>query len=361
MNTSIQRKKIAYVIDTLRLGGAERMLVSLALALPRDEYEVHVYTIVDAGELSTKLEQAGIPVKNIGKHGKISLLTLVRLRAAFKEFQPDLVHTHLFAADVYGHLVAWWLGIPAITTEHNINLDQRGIKQRIRTCWSRYSQVVVAVSQAVKAYSISDEHVALEKIQVIYNGIDTVFFSPRAATYATNGLVTIGMTSRLHANKGHVYALEAVAQLRQENVHVLIAGDGPERERIMQKIIDLGLQNKVELVGAVTDVREVLARMDVVVLPTIQEGFGLSVAEAMSMEKPVVVFNTGPMKELVIDGVTGFVVAPRDVGMLRERLLTLINDPALRLKMGQAGRARVEEKFSLHTMVDQYIRLYQGV
>lgn len=356
MNTS--PIKIAFVIDALRVGGAERMLFDLANSLPKSEFSCRVYTIVERGELAPEFERVGIPVKHIGKQGKISLGTIRGLRQAWKEWQPNIVHTHLFAGDTYGRLAAWRSGIPVITTEHNMNLDEVGVKKFIRTMLSWWTDQIITVSQAVKNYSVEVEHISSKKISVIYNGVDPVRFSPEIQP-SLHPVPIVGMTSRLHPNKGHEFLFQAMAQLSAEPYQALIAGEGPERQRLEKLAETLGIQHKVHFAGAVQDVSQVLNQMDLVVLPTLQEGFGLSVVEAMMMGKTVVAFDTGPMQEVIEHAKTGWLIPTRDVNALSQAIRLFLSDANLRQRIGLAARKSAVKQFSLDRMVEQYASVYK--
>ncbi len=350
--------KIAFVIDTLRIGGAERMLFDLAHSLAKNEFSCRVYTIVERGELAAEFERVGIPVKNIGKQGKISLGTIRGLREAWKEWQPNIVHTHLFAGDTYGRLAAWCSGIPVITTEHNMNLDEVGMKKFIRTILSWCTDQIIAVSQAVKNYSVEVEHISSKKISVIYNGVNPVRFSP-ATQPLSHTIPVVGMTSRLHPNKGHEFFLQALAQLPPDSYRAVIVGSGTEQERIEKLSKTLGIQAQVRFAGLVQDVPRALREIDLVVLPTVQEGFGLSVVEAMMTGKTVVAFNTGSMQEVIEHGKTGWLIPPRDVNALSQAIRLFLSDANLRRRIGLAARESAVKHFSLNRMVEQYATVYK--
>lgn len=350
--------KIAFVIDALQVGGAERMLLDLATALPKTDFSCRVYTIIEQGELATEFEQAGVPVINIGKSGKISWGTVQRLQAAWKNWQPDLVHTHLFAGDTYGRLAAWRSGISVLTTEHNMNLDETGLKQWVRTILSWCTKQIVAVSHAVKEYSIYTEYISARKVFVIYNGVDPVRFSPNPQA-TTHTPPVVGMTSRLHPNKGHEFFLQALAKLPPESYQAVIVGSGPEQERLEKLAGTLGITPQVRFTGAVQDVPAALSQIDLVVLPTLQEGFGLSVVEAMMMAKPVIAFDTGPMREVIEQAKTGWLIPPKDVTALSQSIQLFLSDAKLRQRLGEAAHLVAVEKFSLQRMVEQYADLYK--
>lgn len=349
--------KVAFVIDALRVGGAERLLLELFSHLPKTDFECRVYTIVEQGELVSQVQSLGVTVTLIGKRGKVSWGTVSRLRAAWRDWKPDVVHTHLFAGDTYGRLAAWRSGIPVVTTEHNMNLDEAGFKAWVRMVLSHLNFQIIAVSRAVKDYSVNQEHLSTNKIIVVHNGVDGKKFIPGPTT--KNKIPVVGMTSRLHANKGHQYLFQALGLIKDIPFKVVILGDGPERPQLEKQAETLGIADRIQFTGLVHEVVPLLAGIDVLVLPTMQEGFGLSVVEAMLMEKSVLAFDTGPMNEVIDQGVTGVLVPPGDIPELSEALRRLLQDAQLRERLGKAGRQVALSKFSLDYMVQAYIKIYR--
>lgn len=355
MNT--QPIKIAFVIDSLALGGAERILLDLLKNLAKEDFSCRVYTIIEQGVLAQECELLGIPVHNIGKRGKWSWCTVTGLRQAWRVWRPDVVHTHLFAGDTYGRLAAWLEHIPVISTEHNMNLDEGGMKKYIRWMLSHVTEKIIAVSQAVKNYSVKEEHISEQKVSVIYNGVDSNRFSPQK-NKVHSVVPVIGMTSRLHPNKGHAYLFQALALLPDEQFSVLIVGAGSEQKKLQEMTGLLRIKQHIQFKGAVKDVVTELSQMDIVILPSVQEGFGLSAVEAMCMEKVVVAFETGPLAEIIQDGVTGRLVPQKDVRALSLVLAELIHNEHVRSELGQAARTYALTHFSLEQMVKAYTSIY---
>jgi glycosyltransferase involved in cell wall biosynthesis len=171
----------------------------------------------------------------------------------------------------------------------------------------------------------------------------------------------IGTLARLHEQKGHSYLLDAVAQLRREipDVKALVVGDGELRPSLEQRTQALRLSDSVIFTGTRRDVPEILALLDVFVLPSLWEGLPIALLEAMAAGLPVVATRVGGVPEVVVDGETGLLVPPRDPDALSEAILTLLQDPDLRQKMGQAGQERVREYFSVERMVEETEALYE--
>jgi len=191
-----------------------------------------------------------------------------------------------------------------------------------------------------------------ERTFVVFNGLDLAAFdslpvNPLVPRQAVN--VVIGCAGRLTEQKGHVYLLEAAALLRERGVNAtfLLAGSGELEDSLRSRVAELDLDESVHLLGFVEDMKGFYASIDILALPSLWEGFGYVLSEAMSMRLPVVAFDTSNIPEVVVDGETGLLVPPRDVAAFANALETLIRDSGLRLRFGLAGRERVEHFFSL--------------
>jgi glycosyltransferase involved in cell wall biosynthesis len=211
----------------------------------------------------------------------------------------------------------------------------------------------VAVSVSVARSLREKLHVDSRTITVVPNGVP---LGAAVDTSVQNTPPVVVTTAQLRAHKGHEYLLEAAAEL--PDVRFLFVGEGPERERLESLARSLGVDDRVDFLGFRSDVRELLLRSDLFVLPSLDEGLPLSVLEAMTVGKPVVATSAGGTDEAVEDGVTGIVVEPRDVKALAAAIRAVLGDPALAARMGAAGRARVESRFSSDAMGDTVAEVY---
>ncbi len=161
--------------------------------------------------------------------------------------------------------------------------------------------------------------------------------------------------------KGHASLIDATVQILEKfpNTKVLLVGDGPRRSQMENKVSALALSDTIIFTGIRQDVREILPLFDLFVLPSLSEGLPVSILEAMAASKPVVATYVGGVPEAVVDGVTGLLVPPRDPTALAQAIVHLLGDPDLRQQMGQAGRERVLEHFSVERMVERTQNLYE--
>lgn len=217
---------------------------------------------------------------------------------------------------------------------------------------------VVAVSQAVKKGLIK-LGVREKNIKVIYNGVDLDKFKPFFKE--DDRIIRIGTVCRLSKEKGVEYLILSAKQIlnKMPNVEFLIVGTGNEEDKLKELAQKLEIGKKIRFVGFQRDVIKYLSELDIFTLtPIRRESFGIGVAEAMACGIPVVATNIGGLSELVKDGLTGFIVPPKDPKAIANALIKLIKDVKLRKKMGVLARQRVEEKFGIQKMIDEFYNLF---
>jgi glycosyltransferase involved in cell wall biosynthesis len=174
----------------------------------------------------------------------------------------------------------------------------------------------------------------------------------------------IGLIAYLRSYKGHEYFIEAAAQVlsRAQEVTFLIVGEGPEEARLRQRIAQAGLIQHVRMLGFRHDLVNVYRSLDIFVIPSVEaDTIPQVVIEALAMELPVISTTVGSIPDVVQDGVTGFVVPPRNADALANRILRLLDDPTLRVAMGRCGRALVEREYVLSRMLDRLEAVYEEV
>lgn len=253
---------------------------------------------------------------------------------------------------------------------------------------------VIAVSDAV-ACALQDSGVPSSMIVTIYNGVDPREYGPAAYGSASMGApatseevagalcgrgrdetsraLIVGTVARLHRDKGLDVLVDAAMILTSQlekapgrpassnEVRFVVAGDGPEKSALVEKIRKSGLNGVFELVGHIRDVPGFLKGLDLFVLPSRREALGLSILEAMASELPVVATYVGGIPEVVVNGQTGLLVEPDNPEELCRALVSLLADPELRAAMGKRGRVRVENLFDVRQTVEKTLQLYRGI
>jgi len=208
-----------------------------------------------------------------------------------------------------------------------------------------------------------------EKVQTIYNGIDLSGFDSvrgyRREEFRIKGEdIVLGIIAVFDKCKGHIYLFQAIAKLVSEgykNIICLVIGDGREGDELRAFVLNKGLTDYIRFLGYRNDVPELLCVMDMVVMPSIQESFPRVPLEAMAMKVPVIATTVGGLPESIEDGKTGILVSPMDVDSLSTAIKYLIENPEARKEMGEAGRKRVEERFSIENNVRKTEELYSDI
>lgn len=372
------RVKLAYVITTLDVGGAEGQLALLVEGLDRGRFEVLVVTLGDESALTTRLRRAGIQVTALrlrtaaGRHGLRVPSAVSRLLNEIRRFRPAIVHGVLIHGCLLGGFAARVQRVPVfISSRRGLASLKTGSRVMLAMeSWvNRFTRVVIANSEAVRADTIQNEQLATDKVCVIHNGIDPRGYASvpdealRADLNLRDGDPVIGVNANFIRYKGHVPFFHAFAQLVADHPRavVLLIGDGPERASCEALARQLRIAHAARFLGTRSDVPRLLSIVDFVVHPSLSEGFPNAVLEAMASGKPVIATNVGGSAEAVVDGVTGFVVAPGDDEALVEPMRILARDAGRRQTMGAAARQRVFTEFALDKMIRRYERLYEAV
>jgi glycosyltransferase involved in cell wall biosynthesis len=365
---STRRPVIAHVLTSLCVGGGERMALGLASSQVRLGHRVLVVSLEEPpdGPLGSELEHEGIELERVPKRptGWDPSLT-VRLARRLAAHRASVVHTHNPLPLIYAAVAGRLCGARVIHTKHGAHPD-RWHRICLRRLGAASTHAFVAVSAATAQAALELREVAPHKLRVILNGVDVERFarSParRAKQRASWGVgergCVIGTVGRMAAVKNHALLLQAVAPLLGRDVVLVIAGAGPERDRTAAQCRELGIEAHVRLLGEVSDVPGVLSGFDVFALSSQTEGMPMVLAEAMAASLPLVSTAVGGVPEMVDDGVNGYLVAAGDALAMRARLETLSRDPDHARRLGERGRERARQAFSLGRMTREYLAIY---
>lgn len=371
--------RIAHVIKVTRISGAERHLLFLLDGLRQRGLDARLIILVERDrpmdEMVAAAEARGIPVQSLPIGRDTDLPLLWRLRRTLRHIKPDIVHTHLIHADLYGYVSAKLAGVAAVVSSRHLDdaFRYRARWRRINRRLWRMIDAGIAISAAMKQFALLIENAPARKVQVVLYGMEFKWLSDedidaarlrlRAELKLPADAQLLGMACRLVEQKGIPYALEALRRIHSDfpRAHLVIAGDGEQASELRRLASRLGLADRVHWLGWRADAADLMAAFDVFVLPSLREGFGLVLLEAMSRRLPIVASHVGAIPEIVIDGETGILVEPRNVDELAKAMTRLLNDRALRKYMGLLGAARLEEHFSVERMVDGTIAVYEQV
>jgi glycosyltransferase involved in cell wall biosynthesis len=358
--TSIVRPvNVVHVVQNLDTGGLEKLLVEMLRHTAPAAVQSRVLCIGQAGQLAADVLDLGVPLIALRQPPGRNLRLPLQLAHWFRRFNADVIHTHGPYAHLYGALGGWLSGRPVINTRHGYLWPwtrRRHLQNRVA---GLLSSKIVAVSRNLAGHLHDVEKVGEKKLRLIYNGIDAAKFdtaiqprrphAPRAA-----------MVSRLSPEKDFATLFRAVAIVGRQipAFQMWIIGDGPLREDLRSLSEQLGVRDAVQFLGNRNDVAELLAEVNLFVLSSKTEGLSIALLEAMAGGLPVVATAVGGNPEVVVEGVTGFVVPPASPEPMAERMLWLLTHPDPAASMGEAGRKRIDMHFNICRTVNQYERLY---
>jgi len=360
--------RIALIIPTLDRSGAEKQLTLLATRLPRGEFTPHVFGLTRGGPFEAELAAAGVPVTIIGKHWKFDPGAWRRLRRALRQFRPDVIHTWLFAASAYARLAQPRPRPRVIVSERCVDSWKSGWQLWLDRNLAARTDRVVGNSQSVVDF-YRHQGIPAEKLCCIPNGVEIPSTAAIDCTAMLHQLgfpedaFVIGSIGRLAVQKrvrDIIWAVETLRQIRPQ-IRLVIAGDGPERERLEEFTHSIGCHDHVRFVGHREDAAAWLPLFDAFVLASSFEGQSNSLMEAMAASRAVIVTDIPPNLELVTPEETGLVVKTGDSVGIMQQLRRLIDEPELKERLGMAARARMERNFSIDAMVERYAALYRNV
>lgn len=339
--------------------------------------EGHGVTLVTtAGEFAPRLRALGVEVVDVPIPRRISprgdWAALKGLVRTFRGLRPDIVHTHTSKAGFLGRLAARLAGVPRVvhTMHEPPHNAARGWVERELYIWlerlaARWADRIHTQSHANEREILRTRLVPKRKLEVFHLGIDLSSYrpaaDPRAAVRALgipDSAPVVGTVGRLEAPKGHAYLLQALARL-PARVRAVIVGGGVLRERLEADAETLGVADRVVFTGFREDMLDLLQGFDVFALPSLWEGLGVVLLEAMAYGKPLVASAVGGVTDVVVPGETGLLVPREDPKALAQALARLLDDRALAQRLGAAGRARVERAFRSDVADDRFMRMYR--
>jgi glycosyltransferase involved in cell wall biosynthesis len=362
----MKRINLLHLITELEPAGAENLLLNIARRLDRSKFKMLIGYIYGAGTLANQFRRVGVRVIDLSYQGKLNPFLLLRLILLMRKEKIEIIHTHLVHASIVGRIAARLAGVKAIvTTRHYAyHPKERNFMFRLEKKLARLSKMTVAISRSVKDYLVRVENYERGKVTIIYNAVDPQFFhmSTEESGHASNDNYRIGSVGHLYSQKGHDVSIKSMVEIIKEfsKTKLLIIGDGPLRNRLNRLIQELKLSNNVILLGSKSpkEVKEILKEINVFILASNWEGFGIAAIEAMASGKPVVATNVEGLREVVKDGRTGFLVPPGQPKALAKKIILLLKNPSLCSQMGNEGRKRVETLFSLDGMINKLESLY---
>ncbi len=370
----MSRLRVMEMIDKPFLGGGQAIVMALARNLDRDRFEISVCAR-GGGPLEEEVRKDGLSFVPAPFGGKYSFGLTGKIAAILRREMPDIVHTHGGIAGLYGRMAAHKAGVSKVVhTIHGIhylhyrNILLRAVYADLERYCSKFTDAVVFVSEADLETGRRLRLAKPAKLRLIRNGIDcsglgTEDFARRAAELRgvlPQGSPLIGTVARLHRQKGVVFLLRAAGAMLAGHPEgrVIVVGGGELENDLIREIRALGLERRFLLLGERADAREILACLDIFVLPSLWEGLPLVLIEAAALGRPIVATSVDGSREIIVDGETGLLVPAGDPAALAAAVNRFLDDSALAARLGEAARASVPPRFTLDVMIAVHSELY---
>jgi glycosyltransferase involved in cell wall biosynthesis len=365
---SRKRLKVLELLVSLPVGGAETLVAAMVTRLLPEQFAVEAACIGPPGRIGQELAAAGYTVTSLGLDIRRASFwrVLAAVRRLLKETRPDILHTHLYHANLYGRLAALGLGLRGVVA-HVHNTYSR-VKLH-RCLWNfllgRTGDLVLVGSPQVWTDVRRFDRVPVSRLRLLPNGVDlgeleVPWSREEVRAYLGVRGFLIGAVGRLEVQKGHAYLLEAVSRLRREmgGFLVLLIGEGSQEETLKRQARKLGIDDLVLFLGTRRDLPLIYRALDLYVQPSLWEGLSLAMLQAMGAGLPVVVSRVSGALDLVQDGVTGCVVPPGDARALAAAIVRLYRQAETRARLGAAARRIVKEHYSLDVMLERVADIY---
>jgi len=358
----VRRLKTLHIDSEKLWGGGQRQVAGLCTHLRDWGHDVKL-VCRPGSKLESWAIDTGIESISVEMRSTLSLGSVLKLHSVIARETPDVVHLHASRAHVLGSAAARLAGAKVVIATRRMD-DPIKMVWPNTSAYGGWTTAIVAISGAVRDVMI-DCGVDPSKIRLIPSGTDIARFENaipdpelRSRLGADASAPLICAAATLAERKGIRYLIEAAKQLKLGGtpVHLVIAGDGEQREELERLARDLDIA--ASFIGFYSDMPTLLATADVFVMPSLSEGLGVAVLEAMAAGKPVVASAVGGLRESVLDGATGFSVPPADSEALAEGIAKLISNPAMATEFGLAGRARARANYSLDNMARSNEALY---
>lgn len=373
--------RVLHIAKTQQVAGAENYLFELLPFLAERGYDVYFLNMYEAAKEKPsesylqkidQLRDTGVHVRiDIIRH-KLDFFAIPRMRDHVSSIRPDIVHTHMPYADLFGAVAARWAGCePVISSRHHDYSFSAKEFIRFRIYYGiagLFQDAIIAVSnrvallaQTYEGWQDGDTHIVHHGYRYESVDADSARIRLREEFSLPDDAFVIGTVARLVHLKGHRYAIDAMRRLVDWGypAYWLFIGDGPERENLKAQAQGAGIGGRLSFLGYRNDVPCLLSAIDVMAHPTTGEAFGLVLIEAMAHGTPIVASRAGAIPEIVEDSVSGMLVPPRNSEMLAHAIRILIDNPKKRRQMSESGRMRHERDFTIDKMVHNTERVYR--
>ena len=372
--------RILYVIENLYFGGGERAFAQIINSLDKNKYKIYVACL--SGGLFAEKVKDSATILPLSLRNRFAPLVIYQLAKIMKEKNIEIVHSQGARADFFARIASKIAKVLATISTNPMPVERFNVgwlSKVIYNILDRFSERFVyrfiVVSEALKHRLIEKHKISPQKIVRIYNGIEVEEYNAKLESVCkirnefniSPEARLVGTIGRLVLEKGLTYFMQAIRDIVEGDLYIankvkfLIVGEGYLKRELESLARKLDIKKNVIFTGFRKDIKAILQDLDILVLSSILEGHPIILLEAMAMAKPIVATNIEGMNEIVIDGVTGMLVPPKDSHALAQAIVCLLKDNKKAQEMGQAARLIAEEKFSLSDKIEQYRQLYETI
>ncbi len=379
-----EKIKVLHVITRLEKGGAPSVLLEVLRRCDAKQFEHHIATGIASEPENDMISHA----KNIGLrvfviptfvrdiHLFLDLITLLKLYFLVRKGGYDIIHCHTSKGGFIGRLAARLANVRCIIYSPHGDIFE-GYFGKVKTCFftwlekfaAKFTDKIITLTKSGIEPYVKAGIGNPSQFEYIYNGVDIQALEKRKADRTRkrwevgigNDCFVVVTAGRLVPVKGHTYLITAFARVVKEipNVRLVFLGDGELKEALFAQTKTLGIENHALFLGMRNDVPEIISASDLFVLPSINEGFGVVLLEAMAMKCPIVATNVGGIPEVVMDGETGILVPPRDPVQLAGAIIKLIKDSTLARQLAESGYQRLKAYFDIKDTIVKIEHLYK--
>ena len=361
---------LLHVTFDMHIGGTEQVIKNLVEATDKTRFKISILCIESpVGPFGEMLSNKGYQIDALSRKKGFDVNLVFEIRKYIIKHKIDVLHCHQYTPWVYGALASIMTDTKVIFTEHGRFYPDRSSWKRkyINPVLVKLTDHITAISKATKQALVDYEYIPASKIKVIYNGISELEYDTTVTRELRNKLsisdetLILGTISRLDPIKNHRLLISSFARIQQNNpdIILLIVGDGDIRSDLEKLVHQLSISDRVIFTGFQANPVDYLQLMDIFLLPSLSEGTAMTLLEAISLSKACIVTNVGGNPEIIQDKVSGLVTISNDENMLVSACDLLIKDSKLRKTLGDAGRRRFEQKFTVQCMLGHYQEIYQ--
>jgi len=364
--------RILYVIDNLEFGGGERVFLQLASGL-KERYQIFVAANT-GGKLTNELKKLGIEFFPIDMTRQIACKPIRQIKHIVRHHEIDVVHSQGARADFFARVAgriadaSHILCTVAMPVEgFNVGPIRKRIYRLLDQLSGHFVERFIVVSDSLKRTLTEERRIPHQRVVRIYNGIEVDQYRPDLKENASRNqwgippaAPLIGAIGRMVWQKGFKYLIRAVPEILEvvPEARFLLVGEGPLRSDLEDLVRKLNVSDRITFTGFRSDIQNLISTIDILVVPSLLEGFPMITLEAMAMARPVVATQIQGITEQIMDGKEGVLIPPRNTDALASAVTQIITDRELSSRLGMAARKRVESSFSVRKMVRETEKVY---